>query len=118
MGAPTGTTQAISPQDYFNDCADCQGPPPTPPTPPSPTPAPAPTPPPCYYAQLKWNPLGVCSGASGSYYIDFDSFCTATKIYTDTFCTQLAPSGGYTTFNSNESRFWNGNAFTSFCQNC
>jgi hypothetical protein len=116
MGAPTGTTQAISPQGYFANCTDCQ---PTPSPSPSPTPSPTPTPLPCYYLQLKWNPLAVCSGSSGSYYGDFSNFCTATKLYTDVFCTQLAPSGYYTTFGfPGEYRFWDGTGFTTFCSNC
>lgn len=115
MGAPTGTTQAISPQGYFNDCADCQ---PTPSPSPSPSPSPTPTPLPCYANQLKWNPLAICSGSSSVYYTDFSNFCTATKIYTDASCTSLAPSGYYTTFSSNEYRFWDGTGFTTFCANC
>jgi len=96
---------------------------------PSPVPVPVPVPTPtapvpapvvqCYYYQLKWNPLAVCSGSSGGYYGDFSSFCTATQLYTDTFCTQLAPSGYYTTFGfPGEYRFWTGIAFQDYCQNC
>lgn len=95
---------------------------------PSPVPVPVPVPTPtapvpapvvqCYYYQLKYNPLGACSGASGGYYGDFDNFCTATQLYTDTFCTQLAPSGYYTAFSSNEVRFWTGIAFQDSCQSC
>jgi len=95
---------------------------------PSPVPVPVPVPTPtapvpapvvqCYYYQLKYNPLSTCSGTSVGYYGDFDNFCTATQLYTDSACTQQAPSGYYTTFSSNEARFWTGIAFQDSCQSC
>ena len=117
IGAPTGTTQAISPQGYFTNCSDCQ-PTPSPSPTPGPTPGPTPTPLPCYANQLKYNPLGSCSGSTSVYYTDFSNFCTATKIYTDASCTSLASNGYYTSFGSNEYRFWDGIGFTTFCANC
>jgi len=95
---------------------------------PSPVPVPVPVPTPtapvpapvvqCYYYQLKYNPLSTCSGTSVGYYGDFDNFCTATQLYTDSACTQQAPNGYYTTFGSNEVRFWTGIAFQDSCQSC
>ncbi len=95
---------------------------------PSPVPVPVPVPTPtapvpapvvqCYYYQLKYNPLSSCSGTSVGYYGDFSNFCTATQLYTDSACTQQAPSGYYTTFSSNEVRFWTGIAFQDSCQSC
>ena len=95
---------------------------------PSPVPVPVPVPTPtapvpapvvqCYYYQLKYNPLSTCSGTSVGYYGDFPNFCTATQLYTDTACTQQAPNGYYTTFGSNEVRFWTGIAFQDSCQSC
>jgi hypothetical protein len=81
---------------------------------PSPVPVPVPVPTPTAPVPA---PV-VQSGASGGYYGDFSNFCTATQLYTDTFCTQLAPSGYYTAFSSNEVRFWTGIAFQDSCQTC
>ncbi len=102
---------------------------PAPTTPITPLPVPVPVPAPvapvpapavqCYALQLKWNPLGTCSGSQSVYYGNFSNFCTATQIYTDNNCTNLASSGYYTTaYGTAEYRFWDGTAFTTNCANC
>ncbi len=77
----------------------------------------------CYANNLKWNPLQVCSGSMSVYYMDFSNFCTATQLYSDSNCTNLAQSGYYTTIGGGSSgngeyRFWNGTSFTTNCQSC
>ena len=73
----------------------------------------------CYAAQLLWSPLTTCEGSQSVYYINFDNFCTATLLYSDSSCTTLASSGYYTTaFGTQEYRFWDGTQFTTNCANC
>lgn len=73
----------------------------------------------CYATQLLFSPLTTCEGQQGVYYINFDNFCTATLLYSDSSCTTLAQNGYYTTTpGTQEYRFWDGTQFTTNCANC
>ena len=117
VGSPTGTTQAISPQNYYTDCADCQGPPPSPPTPP-PTPTPTPTPPPPqgYVLYGQYSSSSVCSGSYVSIYLDSPSFASATVAYTNANFNTLHPSGYFTV--GGQYRQWTGSSFVTPPINC
>tara|TARA_R110000772_G_scaffold92874_3_gene189910 strand:- start:1092 stop:1964 length:873 start_codon:yes stop_codon:yes gene_type:complete len=135
MGAPTGTAQAISPQNYYNDCAACQATP-------SPTPTtwncsngtcveitdgtgtystlsacqaacattPTPTPAPGYVVFGQYSSSTLCSGSYSNIYLDNSSFSSATVAYADATFTTLHASGYFTVGNSY--RYWTGSSFT------
>ena len=111
MGAPTGTAQAISPQNYYNDCAACQATPSPAPTPgPTPSPTPTPTPAPGYVLFGQYSSSTLCSGSYSNIYLDNPSFASATVAYADATFTTLHASGYFTVGNSY--RYWTGSSFT------
>tara|TARA_R110000803_G_scaffold49730_4_gene103457 strand:+ start:1341 stop:2057 length:717 start_codon:yes stop_codon:yes gene_type:complete len=111
MGAPTGTAQAISPQNYYNDCAACQATPSPAPTPsPTPAPTPTPTPAPGYIVFGQYSSSTLCSGSYSNIYLDNSSFSSATVAYADATFTTLHASGYFTVGNSY--RYWTGSSFT------
>ena len=111
MGAPTGTAQAISPQNYYNDCAACQATPSPAPTPsPTPAPTPTPTPAPGYVLFGQYSSSTLCSGSYSNIYLDNSSFSSATVAYADATFTTLHASGYFTVGNSY--RYWTGSSFT------
>jgi hypothetical protein len=73
----------------------------------------------CYGVSLGYSSTSICDqDTAGVYYLDDVDLCLATAIHTDTFCTQLAPSGYYTYANGLQSRQWNGSSFVGGCQAC
>lgn len=73
----------------------------------------------CYGVSLSYSSSGICDqDTAGVYYLDDVDLCLATAIHTDTFCTQLAPSGYYSYASGSQSRQWNGSSFVGGCQTC
>jgi hypothetical protein len=73
----------------------------------------------CYGVSLGYSSSTICDqDTAGVYYLDDPDLCLATVVHTDTFCTQLAPSGYYSYASGLKSRYWNGTAFVGSCQTC
>ena len=73
----------------------------------------------CYGVSLGYSSSTICEqDTAGVYYLDDPDLCLATVVHTDTFCTQLAPSGYYSYASGLKSRYWNGTAFVGSCQTC
>ena len=73
----------------------------------------------CYGVSLGYSSSSICDQDTGGvYYLDDPDLCLATVVHTDTFCTQLAPSGYYSYASGLQSRYWNGSSFGGGCQTC
>ena len=109
----TGVDGDISTFTQFGDCFACEN---------RPTPTPAPTatqPPP---ACLSLDVEGPENDPGFFLCVDFQRFkadssslCTATVLYSDINCTQLAQAGYYNSDVDTAYRYWNGTAFTGPC---
>ena len=58
----------------------------------------------------------ACTGTPTSYYINNDTFCNATEVYSDSGCSSLGSAGYYS--EGVNVRYWDGTAFTGPCYSC
>jgi hypothetical protein len=73
----------------------------------------------CNPYDLKYSNVSAgdaCTATNTTYYIDEQTFCSSTNIYTNSNCSTLASAGYYS--DGNFVRYWDGTAFTDPCYSC
>ena len=58
----------------------------------------------------------ACTGTLTNYYINNDTFCNSTEVYSNSDCSTLGSAGYYS--DGTNTRYWDGTAFTDPCYSC